>query len=191
MILLEEKIQKEGTVAEGDVLRVDCFLNHLVDVGFMDEIGREFYRIFSDCGITKILTAAVSGIAIAYPTAQQFGCPVLIAKKYATTNVSGDVISVKAHSYTSGKENYLTVSKNYINENDKILIIDDFLAEGSALTALIDIVKESGAELVGAGVVIEKAFQGGGDRIRERGIRVEALARIASMSVSEGVTFCR
>ena len=190
MIALHEKIRKEGTVAEGNILRVDCFLNHQVDVLFMDEIGREFHRLFADSGVTKILTAAVSGIAIAAPTARFFGCPMLIAKKYATSNVSGDVISVKAHSYTSGKENYLSVSRSYINENDKILIIDDFLAEGSALTALVDIVKESGATLVGAGVVIEKAFQGGGDKIRERGVRIEALARIASMSVTEGVTFC-
>lgn len=189
MVSLERKIMTEGTVADGDVLRVDCFLNHMIDVRFLSEIGREFYRLYDDCGVNKILTVEASGIGIACVTAQFFDCPVVFAKKSKTSNISADVFSSVAHSYTHGNDNTLTVSRDYLSPNDRVLIIDDFLARGEALHALLDIVRQSGAHTVGCGIVIEKAYQGGGDAIRRTGIRVESLARIASMNVRDGITF--
>lgn len=191
MLSLERKIMTEGTVAKGDVLRVDRFLNHMIDVRFLSEIGREFHKLFADCGVNKILTAEASGIAIACMTAQFFDCPVVFAKKSRTSNISASVYSASAHSYTHGNDNTLTVSRDYLSPTDNILIIDDFLAHGAALHALLDIVSQSGASLVGCGIVIEKAYQGGGDEVRSRGIRVESLAKIESMSDDGEIVFSR
>ncbi len=188
MISLENKIMTEGRIAKGDVLRVDSFLNHKIDVRFLCEIGREFHRLFSDCGVNKILTVESSGIGVACMTAQFFDCPVLFAKKSKSSNISSEVYTAVAHSYTHGNDNTLTVSKEYLTPDDIVLIIDDFLARGEALRALVDIVSQSGARLVGCGAVIEKKYQGGGDELRGRGIRVESLAMIESMS-EDGIVF--
>ena len=189
MDALEKKIISEGIIAEGDVLCVDGFLNHMIDVRFLSEMAREFKRLYSDCEVNKILTVEASGISIACVTAQFFDCPVVFAKKSKSSNLHGSVYSASAHSYTRGTDNIITVASEYLSKSDRVLIIDDFLARGEALRALVDIVNESGAYLVGCGVVIEKAYQGGGDILRGRGIRVEPLAKIASMSVADGITF--
>ena len=190
MDALKEKICREGKVLEGDVLRVDSFLNHQIDVGFLGEMGREFYRLYCGCGVNKILTVESSGIGIACVTAQFFNCPVVVAKKSKSSNMSSDVYVSGAWSYTHGNYYDITVSRDYIKETDCILVIDDFLAKGNALHALLSIIRESGAKLAGAGIVIEKAYQGGGDEIRAAGVRIESLASIASMSVAEGIVFC-
>lgn len=187
--LLEKRILAEGRTAPGDILSVDNFVNHLIDVEFINECGKEFYRLFGDCNVTKILTIEASGIGIACLTALGFGVPVLFAKKAKSANVTGRIYSSKVHSYTHGNDSNVFVSQDYLLPTDRVLIIDDFLAKGSALEGLIDIVKQSGATLVGAGVLIEKEYQGGGNIIRERGIRVESLAKIASLD-ENGITFC-
>lgn len=190
MKLLEDKIVAEGQVYEGNVLKVDGFLNHRIDVRFLREIGREFHRLYGDCGVNKILTIEASGIGIACIAAEFFDVPVVFAKKTRSINIAGDVYTVPVTSFTRKKTYDIQVSKAFLQPEDKILIIDDFLAEGSALLGLSKLVKDAGATLVGAGIVIEKAFQDGGRRVREQGIRVESLARIASMSVKDGVKFC-
>ena len=191
MNFLEERIVKDGIVKLGNVLKVDSFLNHQIDAAFLCELGKEFYRLFKDCGVNKILTIEASGIGIACLTAQFFNCPVVFAKKAKTKNIYADVYTSKVESYTHGKVYDIMVSKDFLNENDRVLIIDDFLAKGSALNALLDLVNEANATVVGAGIVIEKAYQNGGQIIRNRGIRVESLARIESMSVENGVKFCQ
>ena len=190
MELLEQKIRKEGKVYDGDVLKVDNFLNHRMDVGFLCLLGKEFYRLFADCGVNKILTIEASGIGIACLTAQFFDCPVLFAKKSKSLNLSGDLWHSRAHSYTHNTDNDVVVSKAYLGKDDRVLIIDDFLANGSALNAWIDLCGQAGAEVVGAGIVIEKAYQDGGRLIRQKGIRVESLARVASMSRDGTIEFC-
>ena len=187
--LLEKRILAEGRTAPGDILSVDNFVNHLIDVEFINECGKEFYRLFGDSGITKILTIEASGIGIACLTALGFGVPVLFAKKAKSANVTGRIYCSKVHSYTHGNDSNVFVSQDYLLPTDRVLIIDDFLAKGSALEGLSDIVNQSGATLVGAGVLIEKEYQGGGNIIRERGIRVESLAKIASLD-ENGITFC-
>ncbi len=183
MELLKQKILKDGVVKAGNVLKVDSFLNHQMDVALFTEIGKEFYNRFKDCNVTKILTIEASGIGIACVTAQSFNnIPVVFAKKSKTKNISDDVYTSRVVSFTHGNETDIVVSKSYLNEGDRVLIIDDFLANGSALEGLISIVNQSGATLVGAGIVIEKGFQPGGDLIRSMGIRVESLAIIDSMS---------
>lgn len=189
MRLLEERIASDGIVKAGDVLKVDGFLNHRIDVRLVAELGREFFRLYGNCGINKILTIESSGIAVACLTAQFFDCPVVFAKKSKTKNISDDMYSVPVASYTHGNVNDVVVAKEYLGKGDKVLIIDDFLATGNALLGLIQLVRESGAELVGAGIVIEKAYQDGGAKVREQGVRVESLARIASMSVEDGIVF--
>ena len=191
MLLLEQRIIKDGKIGSEDVLKVDSFLNHQIDAAFLCELGKEFYRLFKDCGVNKILTIEASGIGIACLTAQFFNCPVVFAKKAKTKNIYADVYTSKVESYTHGKVYDIMVSKDFLNENDRVLIIDDFLAKGSALNALLDLVNEANATVVGAGIVIEKAYQNGGQIIRNRGIRVESLARIESMSVENGVKFCQ
>ena len=186
---MEERIRKDGIVMDGGVLKVDSFLNHQMDVSLFSEMAKEFYRLFSDCGINKILTIEASGIGIACITAQVFNCPVIFAKKSKTKNIAGDVYTARVESFTHGNVNDIIVSKKFLGPGDKVLIIDDFLANGAALTGLIKIVQDSGAELAGCGIAIEKAFQPGGDRIRAKGVRVESLARIASMSEEKGVEF--
>ena len=190
MELLERRIVNDGKIAEGNILKVDCFLNHQIDAAFVSELGKEFYRLFKDCGITKILTIEASGIGIACLTAQYFNVPVVFAKKSKTVNISGEVYTTKVESYTHGTVYDVTVSKDYLTSADKLLIVDDFLARGNALRGLLDLAKCAGAEVAGVGIVIEKAYQDGGQIVRDMGVRVESLARIKSMSVEDGVTFC-
>ena len=189
MELLKERIRRDGTVKGNDVLKVDSFLNHQMDVALFEEIGKEFLRRFDGCGVNKILTIEASGIGIACVTAQFFHCPVIFAKKSKTKNIAGEVYTTKVRSFTHGNVSDVIVSTQFLGPGDKVLIIDDFLANGAALEGLIDLVSQSGAELAGAGIVIEKAFQPGGDRLRAKGIRVESLARIKSMSEETGVEF--
>ena len=190
MRLLEDRIRKDGKVKGGDVLKVDGFLNHMIDVRFVAELGREFYRLYGDCGINKILTIESSGIGVACLTAQFFDCPVLFAKKSQSKNIDAETYVVPVESFTHGNTSQVIVSKQFIGKGDRILVIDDFLARGNALLGLIQIIRESGAELVGAGIVIEKAYQEGGAKVRAQGVRVESLARIASMSEEGGIVFC-
>ncbi|MCH5315642.1 MAG: xanthine phosphoribosyltransferase [Eubacterium sp.] len=191
MNLLKEKILKEGEVYEGNILKVDAFLNHRIDVPFMREVGKEFYRLFKDEGVNKILTIEASGIAIGALVAQEFDCPLVFAKKTKTKNIAGDVYTSKVESFTHGTTYDIIVSKRFLNKNDKVLIVDDFLAVGNALNGLIDLVRESGAELAGCGVVIEKGFQRGGDKLREQGVKVESLAIVESMDHTTGQVFFR
>ena len=189
MELLKQRIRTDGTVKGTDVLKVDSFLNHQMDVELFAEIGREFLRRFDGCGVNKILTIEASGIGIACVTAQFFHCPVIFAKKSQTKNIDGAVYSTQVESFTHGRVYDVIVSKKFLGPEDKVLIIDDFLANGAALEGLIDLVHQAGAQLAGAGIVIEKAFQPGGERLRAKGIRVESLARIKSMSEETGVEF--
>ena len=188
MKALEEKILKEGTVLPGNILKVGSFLNHRLDVEFIMEMGEEIARLFEGCGVNKILTIETSGIAIAMGAAIKMKTPVVFAKKNKSSNISGDVYSTVVHSYTHNADYTVVVSKDFLNSSDKVLIIDDFLANGKALVGLIDIVKQSGAELIGASCAIEKGFQRGGDNLREQGIRVESLAVIDSMD-DNSITF--
>lgn len=190
MKLLEEKILRDGNLGEGDVLKVDSFLNHQIDVAFLSELGKEFHRLYADERVDKILTIEASGIGIACLTAEQFGCPVVFAKKTKTNNIYADVYRADVYSYTHERSYEIIVSKAFLHPGERILIIDDFLAKGSALTALLKLIRSAGAEAVGAGIVIEKAFQPGGEMLRKEGLRIESLARIASMSVADGITFC-
>jgi xanthine phosphoribosyltransferase len=187
MELLEQRIIKDGVVKKGNVLKVDSFLNHQIDIELYSEIGAEFARLFKDCDVTKILTIEASGIGIACVTAQSFNnVPVVFAKKNKTTNISDDVYSSKVVSFTHGREYEIVVSKSYIKPEDRILIIDDFLANGKALEGLIKIINQAGATVVGAGIVIEKGFQPGGENLRKQGVRVESLAIVESMNDETG-----
>lgn len=186
MELLKRKIVEEGEVYEGNILKVDCFLNHQIDIPFMKEIGKEFHRLYKDADVNKILTIEASGIAIGSMVAQEFGCPLVFAKKNKTKNIAGDVYVIPVESFTHGTTYNVMVSKRFLGKGDKVLIVDDFLAVGNALRGLIQMVKESGAELVGCGTVIEKGYQHGGDEIRAQGVRVESLAIIESMDAKTG-----
>lgn len=189
MELLEERIKHDGVVKSEGVLKVDSFLNHQLDIDLFDAMGEEFKRLFADAPITKILTIEASGIGIACLAAQQFHVPVVFAKKNQTKNIAGDVYTAKVESFTHGRVYDIIVAKQFLNPGDRVLIIDDFLAKGAALQGLIQLVRESGATLVGAGIAVEKAFQTGGDLIRGMGVRVESLARIKSMGAG-GIEFC-
>lgn len=189
MQLLKDKILAEGKVFEGNVLKVDSFLNHRIDVRFLCEIGKEFHRRFADAGVNKILTIEASGIGIACIAAQYFDVPVVFAKKSKSANMSADVYSAPVASFTRKKNYDIQVSREFLSADDRVLIIDDFLAEGSALIGLSQVVQQAGATLVGAGIVIEKSFQDGAARIKDMGIRLESLARVASMDVKDGVKF--
>ena len=192
MKLLEERIRKDGTIRGTEVLKVDRFLNHQMDIKLINDIGKEFYRLFGDCGVNKILTIEASGIGIACITAQFFGVPVIFAKKNKTKNIAGDVYTSKVESFTHGKVYDIIVSKEFLGPQDRVLLIDDFLANGSALQGLIHLVRDAGAQLVGAGICVEKAFQPGGDMIRAMGVRVESLARVKSMDEATGqIEFCQ
>ena len=191
MQLLKERILKDGIVKPGNILKVDSFLNHQMDITLINEIGKEFKRRFADCPITKILTIEASGIGIACITAQYFHVPVVFAKKTLGKNIAADVYSTPIKSFTHGKTYDVIVSQEFLIKEDKILIIDDFLAQGCALNGLIELIKSAGAQIVGAGIVIEKAFQQGGDLIRSEGVRVESLARIESMTDDGKITFCK
>lgn len=181
MKALEEKILKEGSVLPGNILKVGSFLNHQLDVDFLMEMGKEIARLFEKDGVTKILTVETSGIAIAMGAAAAMHIPVVFAKKHKSGNLSGKMYTTVVHSYTHGVDYNIVVDQNYLNPEDKILIVDDFLANGKALLGLIDIVKQSGANLVGCSCAIEKGFQKGGDTLRNQGIRVESLAIVESM----------
>ena len=191
MKALEQKIINEGKIYEGDILKVDGFLNHRIDVEFLNELGKEFFSLYKDSGINKILTIEASGIGIACVTALNFEpvVPAVFAKKSASKNISGDVYKSKVFSYTHGREYDVMVAKEHLCDSDRVLIIDDFLAKGGALEALVDICNQAGAKVVGVGIVIEKAYQGGGDRLREQGIRIESLAKIKSMNSCGEIDF--
>lgn len=191
MKLLEDRILKDGHIGTDNVLKVDSFLNHQIDVNFVCELGKEFYRLFKDENITKILTIEASGIGIACLAAQYFGVPVVFAKKTKTINIYSDTYNATVHSYTHKKDYDIVVSKEFLSKEDNVLIIDDFLAKGSALTALLMLIEKAGAKTAGAGIVIEKAYQGGGNLVRDMGIRVESLAKIKSISKKNGIVFCK
>lgn len=189
MELLKQRIIKDGKIKEGNILKVDSFLNHQLDINLFEAIGEEFKRRFEGEEVTKILTIEASGIAIACIAARYFNVPVVFAKKTQTKNIAGDVYTSKVESFTHGKVYDIIVSKEFLKSEDKVLIIDDFLANGKALLGLGQLVKEAGATVVGAGIVIEKGFQVGGEMIRESGMRLESLAIIDEMSVEEGIKF--
>lgn len=189
MQLLKERILKDGKLRDGNVLKVDSFLNHLMDIKLFSEIGKEFKKRFSDCEINKILTIEASGIGIACIAAQEFDVPVLFAKKTKTKNIDGGVYTSQVESFTHGRVYDIIVSKDFLGKDDKVLIIDDFLANGAALMGLKALVESAGAELVGAGIVIEKGFQPGGQMLRDNGLRIESLAIIESMDVENGIKF--
>lgn len=182
MQLLKERILKDGTIKPGNILKVDSFLNHQMDIPFINELGKEFKRRFEGCPVTKILTIEASGIGIAALTAQYFQVPVVFAKKAQSLNLDGEMYTAKVESFTHKKVYDVILSKKFLTAQDHVLILDDFLANGCALKGLIQIVRASGAVLEGAGVVIEKGFQGGGDELRRMGIRLESLAIIDSMT---------
>ena len=186
MELLEQRILKDGVVKAGNVLKVDSFLNHAMDVKLFQKMGEEFARLYKDAGINKILTIESSGIGIACVTAMVFDVPVVYAKKTLTLNIDGEVYSSKVHSFTHQADYTVIVSSKFLGPEDRILIIDDFLANGCALEGLSEIVHQSGATLVGAGIAIEKGFQEGGRLLRERGLRIESLAIIDSMNSETG-----
>ncbi len=186
MKLLEERIRKDGIIKEGNVLKVDSFLNHQMDIHLFNEMGKEFKRLFQDKPINKILTIEASGIGIACIVAQHFDVPVVFAKKAKSINIDGEVYSTKIQSFTHGKVYDVIVSKKYISSHDHILIIDDFLANGCALNGLIDLVQSAGATVEGIGIAIEKGFQAGGELIRSKGVQLESLAIVESMDVENG-----
>lgn len=185
MELLRQAIRERAVVRPGDVLKVDSFLNHQLDIRLLNEIGKEFYRRFGGKGITKILTIEASGIAIAAIAAQYFDVPVLFAKKNQTKNLDGELLSAPVTSFTHGRTYDVTVERKFLTAQDKVLIVDDFLAKGSALSGLCDIVEKSGAQIGGIGIVIEKGFDVGGGLIRARGYDLQSLACIEKMTDSE------
>lgn len=178
---LEDKIVNEGEVFPGNILKVGSFLNQQIDTDFMTKMGEEGARLYKDAGVTKVLTVEASGIAIAFAVAQQLHVPMVFAKKYGATNVTGEFYKTSVYSYTHQKTFDIVVSKEFIKPDDVVLVCDDFLAKGNALNGLIHIVELAGASLAGALIAIEKGQQGGGDLLREEGIRVESLALIDSM----------
>lgn len=188
---LKDRIRRDGIVKAGNVLKVDSFLNHQMDIKLFESIGREFKRRFADAKVNKILTIEASGIGIACVVAQSFDVPVVFAKKTQTKNIAGEVYTTKVESFTHGRVYDVIVSKQFLGKGDKVLLIDDFLANGKALEGLVQLVEDSGAELVGAGIVIEKGFQVGGEALRSKGIRIESLAIIDSMDEETGTIVFR
>ena len=186
MQLLEDRIRRDGKIAPGDVLRVDSFINHQMDIQLMSRLAEEFRRRFADTPVDKVLTIEASGIAIVALVAQQFGVPLVFAKKSKTSNIPDTVYSCPVRSYTHGNVNTILVSRDYLHAGERVLLIDDFLAHGEALRGLIDVVEQAGGTVVGAGILVEKAYQPGGADIRARGVRVESLARVASMDADAG-----
>ncbi len=190
MNCLEKRIAKDGVVKEGNVLKVDSFLNHQMDIDLMNEIGKEFYKRFKDKPINKILTIEASGIAIAYAVAQQFHVPVLFAKKSKSINIAGDTYVAEVESFTHKNKNTVLVSKQFLSSDDHVLIIDDFLANGCALQGLISIVDQAGGTVEGIGIAVEKGFQMGGQIIRNLGYQLESLAIVDAMDHTTGtITF--
>ena len=186
MQLLKDRIRKDGVVKEGNVLKVDSFLNHQMDVKLFREMGKELKKRFEGEEINKILTIEASGIGIACVIAEEFDVPVVFAKKSKTKNIAGEVYTSRVESFTHGRVYDIIVSKQFLGKGDKVLLIDDFLANGKALEGLIDLVNESGAELVGAGIAVEKGFQVGGEIIRNKGVQLETLAIVESMDPATG-----
>ena len=191
MNFLEERILKDGVVKEGNVLKVDSFLNHQMDVRLLDRIGEEFYKRFSDTPITKVLTIETSGVAIAYAVARCFDVPMVFAKKSKSINIEGDVYTAEVESFTHKNKNTVIVSKKFLNPDDNILIIDDFLANGCALQGLISITEAAGANVAGIGIAIEKGFQHGGTMIRNFGYRLESLAIVEGMDTETKTVYFR
>ena len=190
MNFLEERIMKDGVVKAGNVLKVDSFLNHQMDIALMDEIGREFCWRFADKKITKVLTIETSGIAVAYPVARELGVPLVFAKKAKSVNIDSDVYTAEVESFTHKTKNQVIVSKRFLSADDHLLIIDDFLANGCALMGLISIVQAAGATVEGLGIAIEKGFQPGGTAIRNLGYHLESLAIVDAMDdVTGSITF--
>ena len=186
MKLLEERIRKDGVVKEGNILKVDSFLNHQMDIALFNQMGEEFRRLFADCPINKILTIEASGIGIAAIVAQHFNVPVVFAKKAQSVNLDGEMYTTKIESFTHKRTYDVIVSKKFLSSDDHILVIDDFLANGCAVDGLIDLIQSAGATVEGVGIAIEKGFQTGGQLIRDKGIRVESLAIIESMDAATG-----
>ena len=182
MKLLEQRILTDGVVKPGGVLKVDNFLNHQIDPMLLYEMAKELKELYAGCGVNKIVTIEASGIAIAALAGLVFECPLVFAKKSKTKNISDNLYSTEVESFTHGNTNSVVISKEYLHSGDKVLIVDDFLATGAALNGLIDLCRQAGAEVVGCGIAIEKAFQGGGNELRAKGIRVESLAKIAQMT---------
>lgn len=190
MKLLEERIRRDGTVKAGNVLKVDSFLNHQMDIDLFNEMGKEWARLFADRPVTKILTVEASGIGIACVAAQHFHVPVVFAKKTQSLNIDGEVYTTKIESFTHKRVYDVIVSKKFLRPEDHVLIIDDFLANGCALEGLIEIVQKAGATVEGIGIAVEKGFQKGGDLIRSKGVRLESLAIVESMDAETGeITF--
>ena len=190
MNFLEERIARDGVVKPGNVLKVDSFLNHQLDVALLDQIGEEFKRRFADVPVTKVLTIEASGIAMAYPVARAFGVPLVFAKKAQSVNLDGEMYVAEVDSFTHKRKNMVIVAKKYLAPTDHVLIIDDFLANGCALQGLISIVESAEATVEGCGIVIEKGFQEGGQRIRNLGYRLESLAIVDAMDPETGsITF--
>lgn len=188
MKLMEDMILTQGKVLPGGILKVGSFLNQMIDTGFLKKMAEEFARLFAGQGVTKVLTIEASGIAIAAAVGMEMGVPVVFAKKHKTSNVDGCVYSSVVHSFTHNTDYNVVVSRDYIERDDVILLVDDFLANGNALNGLVDLVGLAGAKVAGAAIAIEKGFQGGGDQLRARGLRVESLAVIDSMT-DNGITF--
>ena len=190
MKLLEERIRRDGVIKEGDILKVDSFLNHQIDPELIGAIAEEFHRKFAADDVTKILTIEASGIAIAIEVARVFGVPMVFAKKNQTKNIAGDVYTSKVVSYTHGRVYDVILSKSFLGPEDRVLVIDDFLANGAALNGLLEIISQSGAHLCGCVVAVEKGFQPGGAELRSKGIKLESLAIVESMDASTGdITF--
>ena len=190
MKLLEDKIRNEGTVLPGHVLKVGHFANHQIDIALLREMARELARLYAEAGVTRVLTIEASGIALAAAVALEMNVPMVFAKKNSTSNVSGEVYTAKVASFTHKKVYDVIVPRDYLCADDCVLIVDDFLAQGNALNGLIEIVGMAGARVAGCGIIIEKGFQGGGDALRERGIRVESLAIVETMDEVTGeITF--
>ena len=187
---MEQKILSEGKVLPGGILKVGSFLNQQIDTAFLREIGQEVAILFGGCGVTKVLTIESSGIAIAAAAGMAMGVPMVFAKKHKSSNVDGSVYSTVVHSYTHGTDYTVVVSSEYLQPGDRVLLVDDFLANGKALLGLIELVHQAGAEVAGAACAIEKGFQGGGDALRAQGVRVESLAIIDRMS-DDGIQFRR
>ena len=190
MNLLQKKIMEEGVIKPGNVLKVDSFLNHQIDVPFISELGKEFKTLFAEKQVDKILTIEASGIGIACLTAIYFGVPVLFAKKSAGSNMDKDMYETEVHSYTHNKTNHVVAAKKYLSRGEHILIMDDFLANGCAVEGLIELVEQAGGVVEGVGICIEKGFQEGGDRLRQKGYDLKSLAIIEKMDAATGtITF--
>lgn len=186
---LEDRILRDGRVLPGGILKVDGFLNHQIDPALLYDMARELLRLYAGENVNKILTIEASGIALASLAGYVFGCPLLFAKKSKTRNISDAVYAVEVESFTHGNTNTVVVSREYLGAGDRVLIVDDFLATGAALRGLRELCRQAGATVAGAGIAVEKVFQGGGDALRAEGLRVESLARIAAMS-DGGLSFC-